>query len=373
MALFFIAMIIMGAVYLSLVFKTMKLLDASRKEIELLTRKAQENIKITWGRWDMVSPTEGYPKLIINNTGSVPVHVVQVVLEIREKQGNKWPVIVQGPWIIARKIDLPVGNSITIKANQKLNRKLIENWYKNNMIRILEARILTSTGNVFITIYNPKPPRSNLKPGMNTMLFYWSAADWMDVENNAWWHGDRIGYYKMTPPDGAWSIDGGNIEIPAWETTSTKTISFKFMVYLPGTDSDGYVLNSKNFLVLAVEFIDKGTGPSHPPVVYYTWSLTIENLVGDKIYSVSTGEIADAITDPDGVPRTACFKLDPSNSKFIVFDGIHVVRSLGKVPKKLEPGWYIIELKIRLRAGTAGSATLGLKSVFLYISNKNLW
>jgi len=28
----------------------MKLLDASRKEIELLTRKAEENLKITWGR-----------------------------------------------------------------------------------------------------------------------------------------------------------------------------------------------------------------------------------------------------------------------------------------------------------------------------------
>ncbi|NPA98527.1 MAG: hypothetical protein GXO43_04020, partial [Crenarchaeota archaeon] len=158
-ALFFIAMIIMGAVYLSLVSKTMKLLDASRKEIELLTRKAEENLKITWGRWDMVSSTMGYPSLIINNMGSVPVHIVQVILEIRERQGSRWPLIAQGPWIIAKNMDLPVGGSITIESSQLLNRTEIIQWYRNNMTRILEARILTSTGNIFITIYNPlRPP-----------------------------------------------------------------------------------------------------------------------------------------------------------------------------------------------------------------------
>ncbi len=373
-ALFFIAMIIMGAVFLSLVSKTVKLFRAEEMSLKYLERRAQESLKIVWG-WDMVSATEGYPKLIINNTGSVPIHIVQVRLSIREKDPDRlsWSKIVQGPWIIAEDRDLPVGGSLVIKANQKLNRKQIEYCYKNNMTRILEARIVTRYGNVFRTVYVPRPPKSGLKPGYNTILFYWSAYDWMDVKNNDWWHGDRLGYYKMTAPDDAWSIDGGNIEIPEWTTVSSKTISFEFMVYLPGTDSDGYVLGSKNYLVLAVEFIDKGTGPAYPATVYYSWSLIITSLDGSSVYSVSTGEIEDTISVPDGVPHTACFKLEPGNPKFIVFDDIHVEKSLDKTPKNIEPGWYIVELKIRLRAEAGGSATLGLKSVFLYISNEKLW
>ncbi len=132
-------------------------------------------------------------------------------------------------------------------------------------------------------------------------------------------------------------------------------------------------MGSKNYLVLAVEFIDKDTGPAYPATVYYSWSLIITSLDGSSVYSVSTGEIEDTISVPDGVPHTACFKLEPSNPKFIVFDNIHVEKSLDKIPKNIEPGWCIVELKIRLRAETAGSATLGLKSVFLYISNEKLW
>ncbi len=372
-ALFFIAMIIVGAVFLSLVSKTMKLLNASRREIELLTRKAKENLEVAW-KFTPAGNNMYYPILVINNTGSIPVTIIRVHVGIREKDPSQywWPKYYDGPWILQPNATISVGGSTTIKINHPVNLEQIKQWYRDKMTKILEARIVTRYGNVFRTIYVPRP-RLRPKSGYNTILFYWSAHDWMDVENSYWWHGDRLGYYKMTAPDGAWSIDGGNIEIPEWTTSSTETISFKFMVYLPGTDSDGYILGSKNYLVLAVEFIDKGTGPTYPVTVYYSWSLIITSLDGSNVYSVSTGEIGDTISDPDGVPRTACFKLDPSNPKFIVFDDIHVQKLLGKIPKNIEPGWYIVELKIRLRAGTAGSATLGLKSVFLYISNKNLW
>ncbi len=86
----------------------------------------------------------------------------------------------------------------------------LRQWYLNNMTKILEARILIRRGNVFYSVYIPKPWNKtiNYNPHKNTLLFYWSALDWMDVENNDWWHGDRLGYYKMTAPDGAWSIDG---------------------------------------------------------------------------------------------------------------------------------------------------------------------
>ena len=57
MALFVIAMIFAGALFLSLVAKTARLLDAGRREIEFLTRKARESLEVVWG-WDMVSATE---------------------------------------------------------------------------------------------------------------------------------------------------------------------------------------------------------------------------------------------------------------------------------------------------------------------------
>jgi len=373
-ALFFIAMIIMGAVFLSLVSKTMKLLDASRKEIEFLTRKAQENLEMTW-EFTPAGNNMYYPVLVINNTGLVPVTIIQIHAGIREKDPGQywWPKYYDGPWILQPNVTIPVGGGTTIKINHPVNLEQIKQWFRDNMTRILQARILTSYGNVFTTVYVPKSPHPNINSEHGILLFYWSALDWMDVENNDWWHGDRLGYYKMTAPDGAWSIDGGNIEIPEWTTVSLKTISFEFMVYLPGTDSDGYVLGSKNYLVLAVEFIDKGTGPAYPATVYYSWSLIITSLDGSSVYSVSTGEIEDTISVPDGVPHTACFKLEPGNPKFIVFDDIHVEKSLDKTPKNIEPVWYIVELKIRLRAEAGGSATLGLKSVFLYISNEKLW
>lgn len=84
MALFVIAMIFSGAVFLSLVAKTTQLLDADRREMEFLTRKAKENLKIAWKS----TPTNNnmyYPVLVINNTGSVPITIIRIHARIREK------------------------------------------------------------------------------------------------------------------------------------------------------------------------------------------------------------------------------------------------------------------------------------------------
>lgn len=251
--LFTIAMIVVGALFLSLIAKQNRLFEAQKREIELLSRMAKEDLVVSWS-WDMVAVSMGYPKLVINNTGSVPIDIVQVRLSIREKEGDRWPRIVQGPWVIANNIHIPIGGSITIKSNHLLDREEIESWYRNNMTRILEARILTSYGNVFRSVYVPKHGLEEGNPGgFSTMLFYWSAVDWMDVEEGEWWHGDLAGYYKMTTLDSALTISN-SIEIPGWYTESSKTVEFKFMAYLPGIDESGYVSSDK-FLVLTVESI----------------------------------------------------------------------------------------------------------------------
>ncbi len=364
--LFFVAMILVGAIFLSLISKTVKLLDAGRMEIEFLTRKAQESLKVVWD-WDMVSAMEGYPKLIINNTGPVPIHIVQVRLSIREKGPDRfwWPKIVQGPWIIAEDKDLPVGGSLVIKASQKLNRKQIEDWYKNNMTRILEARIVTRYGNVFRTIYVPRPPKSGLKPGYHTILFYWSALDWMDTENNVWWHGDLLGYYKMTAPDDAWTIANGGIEIPKWIASNPKTIEFDFMAYLPRIDGNGYI-DKNNFLVLAIEAISTEQGFPAPTGVKMNFTLEIEDMDGNSVYRVSTNTYGIVIN----YPSTIYFKMDPNDPRFQIMDvGEEQINML----KNIEPGWYIFKLRITFQPESAETAWLGLKSVFLYISNEKLW
>ncbi|MCD6300687.1 MAG: hypothetical protein J7L82_01290 [Staphylothermus sp.] len=82
MALFVIAMIFTGAVFLSLVAKTARLLDAGRREIEFLTEKAKEDLGVSW-RWEPVVGSQGYPILVINNTGSIPLEIVQVRVSLR--------------------------------------------------------------------------------------------------------------------------------------------------------------------------------------------------------------------------------------------------------------------------------------------------
>ncbi len=368
MALFVIAMIFTGAVFLSLVAKTARLLDAGRKEIEFLTEKAKEDLGVSW-RWEPVVGSQGYPILVINNTGSIPVEIVQVRVSLRKRNGDMWPHIVQGPWIVAANKSLGVGETIKVKVNHILDWNQLRQWYLNNMTKILEARILTRRGNVFRSVYIPKPWNKtiNYNPYMNTLLFYWSALDWMDIETNVWWPGDLLGYYKMTTPDEAWSIANGAIEIPKWVTTSTKTISFKFMVYLPHINDQGCI-DDNNFIVLAMEFIDRGSSGPYPAPVDISMTLSIKDLGGNTVYSVSTQEV----TDPGSSPRTAYFKLDPDNPKFVIID-LHD-ETLGNTPKNLEPGWYLVELKITFsKSGNGRSAWLGLKSVFLYVSNGTLW
>ncbi len=367
MALFVIAMIFTGAVFLSLVAKTARLLDAGRREIEFLTEKAKEDLGVSW-RWEPVVGSQGYPILIINNMGSIPVEIVQVRVSLRKRSGDMWPYIVQGPWIVATNKSLGVGETIKVKVNHILDWNQLRQWYLNNMTKILEARILTRRGNVFRSVYVPTPPpHPRMKPEFNAILFYWSALDWMDIENTVWWHGDLLGYYKMTTPDDAWAIAGGNIEIPKWYTESSKTITFRFMAYLPGLDSNGHVADTNNFLVLAIEYIDRGQSGPYPASVKTKFELSIKNLEGNTVYSVTTQEV----TDPGSSPRTAYFKLDPSNPKFVIID-LHD-ETLGNTPKNLEPGWYIIELKITFSRVSSGSVWLGLKSIFLYISNEELW
>ncbi len=369
-ALFTIAMIVVGALFLSLVAKQNRLFEAQRREIELLSRMAKEDLVVSWS-WDMVTGSMGYPKLVINNTGSVPIDIVQVRLSIREKEGDRWPRIVQGPWVIAENKHIPIGGSITIKANHLLDRKRIEDWYRNNMTRILEARILTRSGNVFRSVYVPLVPRGEETPsGLSTILFYWTAADWMDIENGEWWHGDLLGYYKMTTPDAAWTIASGSIEIPEWYTDSSKTVMFKFMVYLPGIDENGYVSGDK-FLVLSIEFLTYGFGGGavqYPAPVDVSMELVIKDTSGGIVYSVSTSSIE--INSQEAT--TAYFKLDPSDPEFIIMDWGGEM--LSNVPKGIDPGWYIVELKITFsKAGNGKYAQLGLKSVFLYLSCSELW
>ncbi len=184
--LFFVSMIIMGAMFLWIVSKTIKLLDAGRMEIEFLTRKAQERIEVGW-KFEPAGRGMYYPVLVINNTGPVPVDIVRIHAGIRGKWPSKywWPKYYEGPWILQPNITVPVGCSREIKIDHTVNLELVKKWYRDNMTRILQARILTSYGNVFITVYVPwKSPSPSNGGGFNTILFCWSALDWMDVENN---------------------------------------------------------------------------------------------------------------------------------------------------------------------------------------------
>lgn len=238
------------------------------------------------------------------------------------------------------------------------------------MTRILEARILTRYGNVFRSVYVPKPGLEKGNPGgFSTMLFYWSAVDWMDVEEGEWWHGDLVGYYKMTTPDSALTISN-SIEIPGWYTESSKTVEFKFMAYLPGIDENGYVSSDK-FLVLTVEFITYSIivfPLPEPAPVGISMELIIKDTYDVIMYNVSTS----TIWIESWKATTAYFKLDPGDPMFTIMDWGEEI--LNNVPEEIDHGWYIIELKITFtKADNAEYAQLGLKSVFLYLSCSKLF
>lgn len=350
MALFMIAMIFMTIMHMGLVYKTNQLLDAGRKRAELVAERARENLNITW-RFDRT-----HPYIVVENTGSIPLKIILVRFEIRKKQGDSWPEI-ENYNDISENRWLAVGGKATYYQNL-FTREQVERNYDN---RILEVRILTERGNVFVSICKPiKTPESRF---YNTILFYWSAIDWMDIENNKWWHGDHIGYYKMTKPDVAVQIDN-SIEIPGWEATSGqwKWIEFKFIAYIPGTDGRGYIFGTNNkFLVLAIESVSG--------IAYMTVSVSIYDDNGNWKYSGWSNTYFIFTT------QTMCFKLDPSNPVFILYNGDEKkTNSLGWVPKNLKPGWYIVEVSIGIEGVAEGTSIhFGLKSIAMYISDRRLW
>lgn len=228
--------------------------------------------------------------------------------------------------------------------------------------------------------------KQNIPQTASSVLFYWSAHDWMDIESSTWWHGDKMGYYKMTTPDDAWSIDtvggAGGIQIPKWHIDvaggyiNFKDVVFTFLVYMPPI-TNGYVNNTKNFPVIGFEGIYSAGANSFIGLEVTIKSITTD----DTVYYFTTGPVLGGpidISNSNSVPFTAYLNITSSKLVWMAQQDSEYQNVTEANPPSIRQGWYVVTIVIHLlvdnRNGSATSSIdFGLKSVFMYISSPGLW
>ncbi len=125
---------------------------------------------------------------------------------------------------------------------------------------------------------------------------------------------------------------------------------------MPGTDGQGYIASTQNYLGVAVKAIAVGRGFTNFTPVRISLGLSLLSHDDTTVYN-ATSKAVEVSTTLGGTPLTMRLKLDPKDSEYIVVDeGSAPIASL---PRNIEPNWYKARITITITPVNGTEAEIG--------------